>query len=143
MRGKYPLTPARLYRTLLTFLEHREVHLTFQSLRDGGNCEWDEIFPPTNIRIKVDANTGDHIEFVIHEIVHIIYLPMHLGYVDDTLEEVNVVATGAYMSNYVHKSPKRLARWTALIEKKLREDTTPVPMEERVDRSKVKARDNR
>jgi hypothetical protein len=48
------------------------------------------------------------------------------------------VALDGYIYEYVKKSKTRVARWTALIDKKLAEDAASkedVPLEEQVDRS--------
>jgi hypothetical protein len=90
-----------------------------------GLCEWDDVFPPTNIRIKVDANqqTGvvDHVGTVVHELLHIIVFPKVLGWLDESLEEALVVALDAQMMTYIRKSPARLHRWTEAINTKLKE----------------------
>ncbi len=90
-----------------------------------GLNEWDDILPPTNIRIKVDANqqTGvvDHIGTVVHELLHVIIFPMCLGWLSEDLEEAIVVALDAQMMAYIRKSPVRLHRWTEAINTKLKE----------------------
>lgn len=90
-----------------------------------GHNLWDEIMPPTDIRIKVDANqqTGvvDHIGTVVHELLHIVVYPMSLGRFADDLDEVMVLALDAYMLAYIRKSPKRLHEWTEAINTKLKE----------------------
>lgn len=80
---------------------------------------WDELFPPTKIRIKVDANTGQHIASVVHELLHVLLYETFLGRIGATLEEVCIVALEQYMNAYIMKSPARVAKWTALIESKL------------------------
>jgi len=135
MKGKYPLTRARLHRALLDLLMHKEVHLTYTPLKYGGHCEWDEVFPPTNIRIRVDANSGDDIKFVIHELLHVIFHPIFVGRVDDTLEEVCIIALDTYMHEYVDKSPERLTHWRRLVTKKLEEGMVDVPIAVMADRS--------
>ena len=136
MKGNYPLSRAKLHRALLELLQHPEVHLTYQPLKWGGKCDWDDISPPTNIRIKIDANGGEAVRFVIHELLHVILAPIFVGRLDETLEEVTVVAFDTYMWAYVEKSPERHARWARLIKKKLDEDLKPVPLEEQVNRAK-------
>lgn len=80
---------------------------------------WDELFPPTNIRIKVDANAGQHVSSVVHELLHVVFYETFLGRIGATLEEVCIVALEHYISDYIKKSPARLAKWTHLIESKL------------------------
>lgn len=80
---------------------------------------WKELFPPTEIKIKVDANAGQHVASVVHELLHVILYEMFLGRLGATLEEVCVVALEQYINAYIMKSPARLAKWTALIESKL------------------------
>lgn len=100
--------------------------LTFQhQTAQQGHCEWDECHPPTNIRIKVDANqqTGaiDHISTVVHELLHVIMYPAVLGWFTDEVEEILVLAVDAEMTKYIRKSPKRLSAWTEAIDAKLKE----------------------
>jgi hypothetical protein len=94
-------------------------------IKTQGRADWDDICPPTNIRIKVDANqqTGeiDHIGTVVHELIHIIVMPSVLGWYDEALEEVIVLAMDAHMIAYIRKSPKRLHEWTETINEKLKE----------------------
>ena len=59
---------------------------------------------------------------------------MFLGHVDDTLEEVAIVAYDAYLYEYVKKSPKRFALWSSLIEEKIASEKTDTPLEELVTR---------
>mgnify|MGYP006266383227 CR=1 FL=1 len=87
---------------------------------------WDELFPPTNIRIKVDANAGQHISSVVHELLHVILYEMFLGRLGATLEEVCVVSLESYLSGYINKSPERVAKWTRLIESKLPQIDNPL-----------------
>lgn len=87
--------------------------------------EWDELFPPTNIRVKVDANAGQYIASVVHELLHVILYETFLGRVGATLEEVCIVALEHYITAYIMKSPARVAKWTALIESKLPQVDNP------------------
>ena len=124
MKGKWPLTTTRLHRALMELLQHPEVHLTFQPMTaQQGHCSWNEIYPPTDIRIKVDANqqTGaiDHIGTVVHELLHVIVFPISLGRFSDDIDEVIVLALDAHMLAYIRKSPKRLQEWTEAINQKL------------------------
>ena len=124
MKGKFPLTTTRLHRALLELLRHPEVHLTYQTMTaQQGHCLWDEVYPPTNIHIRVDANqqTGvvDHIGTVVHELLHVIIYPISLGRFDDFLDEILVLALDAHMISYIRKSPKRLSEWTEAINQKL------------------------
>lgn len=108
----------------------------------AGHSEWDDVFPPSNIKIKFDANDErDPVELTIHELIHVVVHPMTLGHVDETLDEVIVHAFTQYVYAYVQKSPARLKTWTSLIKKKLSEsdDSTPVPYEEFVKRPDRKA----
>lgn len=101
----------------------------------AGRVEWDQLFPPTNIRIKVDGNRADHVNYVIHELLHVILLPIIIGQLDDTLEEVVVCSLDTYMYQYVKKSPKRFALWNDTINQKLTEGKPDTPLETLVDRS--------
>lgn len=103
----------------------------------AGHSEWDEVYPPSNIKIKFDANDErDPVELTIHELTHVVFHPMTLGHVDETLDEVIVDAMTHYVFAYVQKSPARLKQWTNLIKKKLKEsdDSVPIPYDEFVKR---------
>jgi hypothetical protein len=109
---------------LLELLRHPEVHLTYQMMTaQQGHNLWDEVMPPTNLKIKVDANqqTGaiDHIGTVVHELLHVIVFPMSLGRLSDDLDELMALALDAHMVAYIRKSPKRVADWTEAINQKL------------------------
>jgi hypothetical protein len=125
MRGNPPLTTAKMNSALLELLKHPEVRLEFGPMRaQQGLADWHCIFPPTRIIIKVDANqqTGaiDHIGTVVHELIHVLLGPMFLGWVDDEMEEVAVLAYDAHIVNYIRKSPKRLHAWEEAINEKLK-----------------------
>lgn len=86
---------------------------------NAGLAVWDDICPPTNIQISIDANSGDHTSSVIHELLHIILYPCYVGRLDDELIEVQILGMEQFMYNYVKKSPKRVSTWSGLIQKKL------------------------
>lgn len=137
MKGTYPLNRAKLHRALLELLQSPQVTLRQTAMRaQAGHSDWDDVFPPSNIKIRVDANSGDPVEITIHELVHVVLHPMTLGHVDSTLDEVIVDAVTMYIFTYVQKNPSRLKTWTALIKRKLKEsdDTVPVPYDEFVKR---------
>jgi hypothetical protein len=124
VKGTYPLNTTKLHRVLLELLRHPEVHLTYEHMTaQQGHNLWDEIMPPTNLRIRVDANqqTGvlDHLGTVVHELLHVVVYPMSLGRLSDDLDEVLALALDAYMIAYIRKSPKRLSIWTEAINQKL------------------------
>lgn len=86
-----------------------------------GHSDWDDLPPPTNINMRVDANQdpGKHVSVVIHELLHIIFSTMFIGFVADEVEEVMVLALEADMYDYVKRSKSRTAKWHSLIEQKL------------------------
>lgn len=90
-----------------------------------GLSEWDDVVPPTNIEITVDANqqtqTADHIATVVHELLHVVFLPMCLGWLTDEMEEVVILALDAHMNAYIRKSPARLHQWEEIIHQKIAE----------------------
>lgn len=97
-----------------------------------------EHFPPYEVEIKIDANHQPIVHYIIHELLHVVYSPFLTGIMDDSLEEAVIVGLDAYMFNYVKASRSRLAKWNALIEKKLAESAAALPdtpLEELVDRS--------
>lgn len=139
MKGSYPLSKQRLHRALLELLQHSEVSLTFRPMRvDAGNVEYEEIFPPTDIRIHIDANNGDNVRFVIHELLHLILCPMFIGHIDKTLEEVCILGLENYMFDYVQKVPTRYVLWDRTIKKKLDAHKEDISLEELADRSNDK-----
>ena len=136
-----PLTKASLHRHLLKLLERPTTKLEYRTIREEGiaaRVEYDpDHFPPYDVTIEIDANNGDMVHYVIHELLHVVFSPFFAGLFDDTLDEVCVVALDQYMFQYVFRSKARFSKWTKLIEKKLAEskDDKPVPLEELVDRS--------
>lgn len=90
-----------------------------------GHSLWDDITPPTNIAIRIDANRNpvDHVTTVVHELIHIVFHTMFVGFVAEDLEEVMVLGLEVDMYNYIKKSPARLAKWNSIIATKLAENT--------------------
>ena len=88
-----------------------------------GFIVWDDIMPPTNITISVDANENptDHISTVLHELLHVTLFPLYIGRMVDDYAEVMVLAYEKDMYAYVKKSKDRLARWNDIIGGKLAE----------------------
>jgi hypothetical protein len=115
--------------------------LGYGTLRNGvaANVEYDpDYWPPYDVTVTVDANNGNLVQYVIHELLHVVFGPLIAGSMDETLEEVVIVALEAYMIEYVKKSKTRYAKWSSLIEKKLAEslaDAPAIPLEELVDRT--------
>lgn len=108
--------PLHLYR----LLAHPEVQLEYGVLTHHvAQAIWEEAFPPTNIRLKIDANQDLHLSSVIHELLHIVFCGMVTGYLDSELEEVCIVALEKYVYDYITASPQRESRWNRLIESKL------------------------
>ena len=125
MKGKYPLTQSKLHQALLELLQHPEVEVRFKHMTaQTGLSDWREIIPPTNIKISVNANDqtqiADHVAVVIHELLHVVFMPMCLGWLDEKLEEVVILALDAHMTKYVTSSPKRLHLWETEIAKKIK-----------------------
>ena len=89
-----------------------------------GLSDWHDIIPPTNIKISVNANdqtqVADHVAVVIHELLHVIFMPMCLGWLTEEMEEVVILALDAHMTKYVTSSPKRLHLWETEIAKKIK-----------------------
>ena len=97
-----------------------------------------DYWPPYKVDIIVDANAGETTHYVIHELLHVMFSPFFAGIVDETLDEVLILALDGYMYEYVKQSKARLAKWSSLIEKKLAEskkDETPVPLVRLADRT--------
>lgn len=123
MRGNYPLTRPKLHRVLLDLLRHDEVRLRYKAMRKNeGFVDWDDIMPPTNITIDVDANTNPtaHLSAVVHELLHVAFYPMLVGRMSDEFSEVGILAYERDMYAYIQRSPSRVAKWTAAIEAKLK-----------------------
>lgn len=91
------------------------------------------------MHIIVDANASQSIVLsVVHELLHVVLSEVFIGRVDETLEEVMIVGLEAHIFRYISERKARLARWSALIDKKLAEhsDTLPaIPIEKLVDRT--------
>lgn len=124
MKGKYPLNRPKLHKALLELLQHPEVVVRFKHMTaQSGLSDWDDVVPPTNIIISVNANDqtamADHVAIVIHELLHVMFMPMCLGWLTEEVEEVVILALDAHMSKYVMESPARLHRWEKEIAKKI------------------------
>lgn len=120
---------------MLELLRHSETTVAFQAMRvDGGDVHWHEILPPTCIRIRIDANTADVTRFVIHELIHVVILPIIVGRFDDTLEEAVLLSLEEQLDRYVKKSPARRLLWEDEIKKKVDEGLDPVSIEQQVKR---------
>lgn len=126
MKGKYPLSKAKLNAVLLELLRHPEVNLQFRHMTaQQGKAHWHDIHPPTHIYIDVDANqqTGalDHISTVIHELLHVVFMPMCLGWLTEDMEEEVILSLDKVVTDYIRRSPKRLHTWEEAIAEKLKE----------------------
>ena len=90
-----------------------------------GLSEWDEIGPPTNIKITVDANqqtgTLDHVSTVVHELLHVLLVGMCIGWLTEEVEEVVILALDDDMMKYIRKSPARFHKWEEGINSKLKQ----------------------
>lgn len=95
---------------------------------------WDDVFPPTNIHVTLDANSGDPVKLLIHELLHVVLYDMIVGRLDATLEEVIIIAYEKYIYDYAQASPKRLARWNRLVARRTDESNPDLPYEEQVAR---------
>ena len=137
-KARKPWGKVNLHRQLLLLLDRPTTTLKFGTKVNGigADCDFDDYFPPRWIKITVDANNNDNVRFVIHELLHVMLSELVLGKFDQTLEEVLVLSLDTYMWNFVKSSKVRLAKWEALIQKKLAENPSPpdVPLEELADR---------
>jgi hypothetical protein len=114
--------PLHLYR----LLSHPEVKLEYGPLTHHvAQAIWEEAFPPTNIRLKIDANQDKHISSVVHELLHIVFCGMVTGYLDSDLEEICIIALEKHVYDYITASPQRESRWNRLIEAKLNQFQPP------------------
>lgn len=109
-------------------------------IKSGATVEFDDSGRLEYIRIKIDANTGDPVEYVIHELLHVVFHEVLLWKVDETIEEIFILALDEQMYDFVKSSKQRLAKWNALINEKLNEDVEPRPVAELVDRRADEAR---
>lgn len=89
-------------------------------VHNEGHIVWDDISPPTNLNIKIDANENptQHLSAVIHELLHVILCPMFVGRMAMDYQEIAVLAYETDMYAYITKSPARLAKWNDLIGQK-------------------------
>lgn len=105
----------------------------------AAEVEFDDHFPPSWIKIRVDGNNQPVLQFVIHELLHVVLSELVLGKFDDTLEEVLIVALDAYMYSYVTSSKARTRKWNALLDEKFAAAHAAQPdrpLDEVVERSK-------
>lgn len=126
MRGNYPLTRAKLHAAALQLLGHPECRLIYGPLATTyGRADWDDIMPPTNIVIRIDANADPlgHLGVVVHELLHILLYPCFVGRLTEDYLEVAILAYEADLAAYINASPRRRALWEALIARKLSEVT--------------------
>src|SRR5712672_2721304 len=128
MRIHYPLSMVKLHQLLLDHLRRPEIVLQYRPMRaQQGLSNWGEANPFDGITIDVDANqqTGcvDHISTVVHELLHVVFLQMFLGWLTEDMEEIGILAYDAALTAYIRKSPKRLQTWTEAINLKLQENT--------------------
>lgn len=97
-----------------------------------------DYWPPYTVKIVIDANNGDMIYYVIHELLHVVFSPLIAPHMDETLEELVIVSFDTYVADWIKGSKVRRAKWERLIEKKIAESEAkknPLPLAERVDRS--------
>lgn len=108
----------------------------------GGKVEFDEYGLMRKLNIKVDKNVDDHLQFVIHELIHVAFYETFLWRVDETLEEVMVEALDRHFYTYICSKKSRRERWRQVIERKFSESDTrkPRPVAELVDRRADEAR---
>jgi hypothetical protein len=97
-----------------------------------------EYWPPYDITIELDANNDALPQMVVHELLHVIFSPFIEGLVDETLEEVVIVALDVDMWKYISESPQRKRKWEAVVAKKMAAafaDAPSTPYKELVDRT--------
>ena len=132
------MTRVTLHRHLLRLLERPTTSLELGTVtgKYAGHVILDDDWPPSKVAIRIDANNQPLVQYVIHELLHVVFDPTVTPACDETLEEVIIVALDTYMYEYVKGSKARLAKWNALIERKLAATEKPaVSLEELVDRS--------
>ena len=121
-------------RALLDLLRHDETHLVYGPLKIAGRVTWDQLLPPTNIQIKIDANAGEHASYALHELLHVLLHVLFGIFFDDNLEEVCIIALSDYMYTYIKADPKRYMQWTSLIDHKIDREKVSVPISDLVKR---------
>lgn len=126
-RVRKPWSTQSLHRHLLNLLDRPTTQLHARALRGdvAANVDFDDYFPPAYVKINVDLNNPDRVQYVIHELKHVVLSELVWGKFDETLEEVITVALDTHMYEYVKRSKARLARWEKLIEQKLAETAPP------------------
>ena len=94
-------------------------------MNKSADVVWDDIFPPTNIQIRIDKNSfsteSTYIAAVIHEVLHVILFEIFYRYMDDDVEEIVILALESAFETYINKKPSRLKAWQKVIEDKLKE----------------------
>lgn len=86
---------------------------------------YDDFFPPLSVQVKVDANNHPDIKFVLHELLHVVFADILRARVDDSVEEVVIVALTEDLYSFVKSSPTRHLAWQGLIEHKLAKTSPP------------------
>jgi predicted metal-dependent peptidase len=89
---------------------------------------YDDNWPPLNISIILDGNTTAWVASIVHELLHVVFDgPCIVGRLDETLEEVWIVAMETYMIQYINKRKTWKAKWDALVERKVQESEAEKP----------------
>ena len=126
MTTRKPWTMQSLHKRMLKLVQHKEVSIKFSKLMNkSADVVWDDIFPPTNIQIRIDKNSfsteSNYIAAVIHEVLHVILFEIFYRYMDDDVEEIVILALESAFETYINKKPSRLKAWQKVIEDKLKE----------------------
>lgn len=95
---------------------------------NAAEVDYEYEFPPSCVTIYLDANALQPVvSTVVHELIHVVFSESFLNRVDETLEEVMVVALTEHMYRYISERKARLLRWSQLIEAKLTEYAATKP----------------
>lgn len=130
------LNRTTLHKLLLNLLERPTTTLTFKTKKGdlAGSVYYDPDILPSKIKIEVDANNGDHILYVVHELLHVALSSLFFARIGEDLEEALLLGAEQMIVSYIRKSPARTKKWDDLINKKLGEHKDDVAYETLVDR---------
>ena len=107
-------------KQLRKLLMHKEVHLQFRPLNDAtARVDWENVSPPSRVRIVVDHDQDGRIRCIIHELLHLVLYDIMEQNFNTELQETAIDAWEKLLWENVSFSPQKLGSWRRAIAKKL------------------------